>query len=93
MLPLSPRWLVSKGHIDDSLASLTRLRRLPATDKRVQLEIVDIQAEVAFHQEVSAQRHSQLQDGGQISSIRLEAASWADCSSVDAGEERRAVLA
>ena len=78
-LPFSPRWLMSKGRKAEAMQSLTRLRRLPATDNRVRFEHVDIQAEVAFHKEVSAQRHPKLQDGSKSSAIRLEIVSWSDC--------------
>jgi hypothetical protein len=62
-LPFSPKWLMSKGRSDEALQSLTKLRILPADDHRVQLEYVDIQAEVAFHKEISIQRHPNLQVG------------------------------
>ncbi|KAJ9255504.1 hypothetical protein DTO212C5_9134 [Paecilomyces variotii] len=79
LLPFSPRWLASKGRNEDALASLTKLRRLPASDKRVYQEYLDIRAEAMFHQEVSAERHPHLHDGSQKSSLLLEFASWADC--------------
>jgi MFS family permease len=60
-LPFSPRWLMTKGRKEEALDSLMRLRRLPETDTRVQLEHVDIQVEAAFHQEVRRKRHPTLQ--------------------------------
>lgn len=78
-LPFSPRWLVAKGRTDEALANLSKLRRLPASDKRVRQEHTDILAEVTFHQEISAERHPHLQDGSQKSGFLLELVSWADC--------------
>lgn len=55
--PFSPRWLSMRGRNDDSLASLTKLRRLPAEDDRVQLEWKGIMAEVELERELSQRRH------------------------------------
>lgn len=79
VLPFSPRWLTYKGRKEEALESLTRLRRLPATDKRVRQEFLDIQAEVRFHQEIRAERHPSLQDGSRKSEVLLEIVSWTDC--------------
>lgn len=79
VLPFSPRWLASKGREEEALQSLSRLRQLPATDKRVRQEFMDIKAEVRFHQEINAQKHPNLQGGGLKSSLLLEMAGWADC--------------
>lgn len=78
-LPFSPRWLVSRGRDDEALSSLAKLRQLPSSDSRVKQEWYDIRAEVAFHQEVGALRHPNLQDRSAMSRIKLEIASWADC--------------
>jgi MFS family permease len=78
-LPYSPRWLCSKNRDQEALQALSRLRRLPTDDKRVRQEWIDIRAEVAFQQEVSRERHPQLQDRIKTSRIKLEIASWADC--------------
>ncbi|RMY41507.1 hypothetical protein D0864_16194, partial [Hortaea werneckii] len=56
-LPFSPRWLASKGRDEEALHNLAKLRQLPTTDRRVQLELFDIRAEVALHQEINAERH------------------------------------
>lgn len=79
MLPFSPRWLVAQGRMDDALESLTKLRRLPATDGRVCQELLDIQVEVRFHQQMSAEKHPTIQGGGVKNALKLEFASWMDC--------------
>lgn len=78
-LPFSPRWLASKGRDEEALINLAKLRQLPLTDRRVQLEWIDIRAEVALHKEISAERHPHLQDRSAMSRFKLEIASWADC--------------
>ncbi|PPJ57782.1 hypothetical protein CBER1_00118 [Cercospora berteroae] len=77
-LPFSPRWLVSKGRDEEALMTLSKLRQLPTIDQRVQLEWLEIRAEVALHKEISAERHPHLQDGSRKSKIKLELASWGD---------------
>ncbi|KAI0338839.1 general substrate transporter [Trametopsis cervina] len=42
----SPRWLASRGRHDESLASLSYLRRLPPSDERVRHEFAEIQAAI-----------------------------------------------
>lgn len=79
VLPFSPRWLASKERYDETLQSLSKLRRLPPSDKRVRQEYLDIQAEVRFHKEMSAEKHPNLQGGGFRKELLLELASWADC--------------
>jgi MFS family permease len=78
-LPFSPRWLVGKGRNEEALHALAKLRGLPPTEPRVQLEWYDIRAEVTLHKELGAERHPHLQNGSMSSRIRLEIASWADC--------------
>ncbi|CCG80554.1 putative MFS monosaccharide transporter [Taphrina deformans PYCC 5710] len=78
-VPFSPRWLASKGRDEECLESLARLRQLPITDPRLRIEWIQIRAEVAFHQEVQAARHPNLQDGSRTSNAKLEIASWLDC--------------
>jgi len=78
-LPFSPRWLASKGRDKEALSNLAKLRSLPETDQRVQLEYFDILAEVALHQEISAERHPHLQDGSKGSRLKLEISAWGDC--------------
>ncbi|CAG7953212.1 unnamed protein product [Penicillium nalgiovense] len=78
-LPFSPRWLASKGRDEEALDSLCRLRSLPASDRRIRQELMDIQAEVRFHQQMNREKHPNLQDGGTKSSILQELSSWADC--------------
>lgn len=74
-----PRWLVSKGRDAEALQALARLRQLPTIDTRIQHEWFDIRAEVAFHKEVSALRHPELQKRSVMSRMKLEIVSWTDC--------------
>jgi MFS family permease len=77
-LPFSPRWLASKDRDEEALYALAKLRQLPTTDRRVQLEWFDIRAEVALHQEISAERHPHLQERTVGNRLRLELAGWTD---------------
>ncbi|KAH8704010.1 putative MFS monosaccharide transporter [Talaromyces proteolyticus] len=78
ILPFSPRWLVAQGRADEALQSLSKLRRLPTSDKRVRQELLDIQVEVRFHQQMSAEKHPTLQSVGMQNALRLELVSWLD---------------
>ncbi|KAJ5987862.1 hypothetical protein N7481_003072 [Penicillium waksmanii] len=78
-LPFSPRWLASKGRNEEALNSLAKLRNLPATDRRIRQEYLDILSEVKFHQRMNAEKHPNLQSGSSKDSFLLELASWADC--------------
>jgi MFS family permease len=79
VLPFSPRWLASKQRNEEALASLSKIRRLPATDHRIQQELLDIQIEVRFHQELNAEKHPNLQGTGLKTAIMRELAGFADC--------------
>lgn len=79
VLPFSPRWLASKGRNEEALQSLSKLRMLPASDKRVRREFLDIITEARFHKEVNAEKHPTLQGDDLKSSVLQELASWMDC--------------
>ncbi|OOF98884.1 hypothetical protein ASPCADRAFT_204595 [Aspergillus carbonarius ITEM 5010] len=79
ILPFSPRWLVAKGREEEALHSLSRLRQLPTSDKRVRQELLDIRAEVRFHQQLNAEKHPSLQGSGFKNAVLLDLACWADC--------------
>lgn len=78
-LPFSPRWLSSKGRDDEALQVLAKLRRLPSTDSRVVQEWCEIRAEVAFAQEVSREKHPNLQAPTRSNRFKLEVVMWTDC--------------
>lgn len=58
-LPHSPRWLAMKHREEDCLASLSRLRRLPAEDPVLQAEFLEIKAAVMFDEEVEGELKAQ----------------------------------
>ncbi|KAF2452584.1 hexose carrier protein [Lineolata rhizophorae] len=70
--PYSPRWLALVGRRDECLQTLTKLRRLPASDGRVQAEYEGIIAEVKFQEEMREKRHPG------VSGFKLEIFSWLD---------------
>ena len=41
--------------------------------------MLTLNLKIAFHREVSAVRHPKLQDGSNVSRMKLEIFSWADC--------------
>lgn len=75
-LPFSPRWLVTQGRNQEALTTLSRLRQLPKTDKKVRQEWLDIRSEIRLHQELAAERHPGLQKDGQ--SFKKELVLWLD---------------
>ncbi|KAM5347716.1 hypothetical protein ACJ41O_007540 [Fusarium nematophilum] len=70
--PYSPRWLALVDRPDDALRSLERLRRLPATDSRVQKEHTGILSEVALQKLIQEKRHPGAKG------LKLEALGWMD---------------
>lgn len=55
--PFSPRWLAMRDRYEDSLQSLSKLRRLPTSHEQVQVEWKGILAEVQFQREVVRREH------------------------------------
>ena len=72
LFPFSPRWLALSGRQLDSLASLSRLRRLPQSDETMQTEWKGILTEARFQTEVL---HNQYPDSGPAI---LEIRQWID---------------
>lgn len=70
--PYSPRWLALVDRNDECLQSLEKLRRLPATDSRIQTEYEGIIAEVDFQRIVQEKRHPGVRGW------KLELYSWLD---------------
>ncbi|KAE8147993.1 general substrate transporter [Aspergillus avenaceus] len=70
--PYSPRWLALVNRPSDCLHALSKLRNLPPTDDRIQIEHQSIMAEVAFQKAALAQKHPNA------SGLKLEALSWLD---------------
>lgn len=70
--PYSPRWLVMADRHEDSLKALSRLRRLPTEDPRVQAEWRSIIGEVAIQRGTAEKQHSGARG------VRLELLQWLD---------------
>lgn len=70
--PYSPRWLALVNRRDECLASLSKLRKLPPSDERVQAEYKGIVTEVEFQRLVQEKKHPG------ITGFRLEIYSWLD---------------
>ncbi|KAB8261349.1 general substrate transporter [Aspergillus pseudonomiae] len=70
--PYSPRWLALVNRDAECLTSLTKLRNLPATDERVQIEYNSIISEVRFQKIVQERKHPGAKG------LKLEILSWFD---------------
>ncbi|EOO01019.1 putative mfs monosaccharide transporter protein [Phaeoacremonium minimum UCRPA7] len=71
--PYSPRWLAMRHRDEDSLRALEKLRRLPASDLRIQTEWKGILREVKI-QEFALQR----EHGSNTNPVVLEFKQWGD---------------
>lgn len=56
-----------------------RRRLVLQLDAYPRLKTLTLNLKIAFHKEVSAERHPKLQDGSNVSRVKLEIFSWADC--------------
>ena len=79
VLPFSPRWLVFKGRDQEALQSLSILRRLPVTDRRIRREFLDIKTEVQFHKQLDSERYPALVADDSDNFFRRELVSFMDC--------------
>lgn len=59
-LPFSPRLLVNKGREDEALTTLSKLRRLPADDPAVVIELLEIKSESLFEKRAFEKRFPDL---------------------------------
>ncbi|KAJ6078597.1 hypothetical protein N7467_008350 [Penicillium canescens] len=57
MLPYSPRWLMKVDREDEARDVLCRLRRVPESDYRIRLELLEIKAATIFEQESRATKY------------------------------------
>ena len=70
--PYSPRWLAMVHREDESLQTISKLRRLPTTDSRVQSEWKSILAEVEFQAALVEREHPG------VTGAKRELFSWLD---------------
>jgi MFS family permease len=78
-LPFSPRWLAGKGRDQEALEVLCFLRRLPASDPRIQAEWITIRAEAVHNREALLMRHPGFKGSkGFVSDMKLEGHAWID---------------
>ncbi|KEP47671.1 putative MFS sugar transporter [Rhizoctonia solani 123E] len=70
-MPYSPRWLVAQGRDEEAIKVLCMTRELPEESELIQIEYLEIKAEVLFESELEQARYPQYQDGSMSSRIRL----------------------
>ncbi|KAJ0383587.1 hypothetical protein COL922a_010204 [Colletotrichum nupharicola] len=76
LFPYSPRWLAMQDRHEDCLSSLCKLRKLPASDERVQAEYQGILAETKFQAVMLERRHPGVRG------FKLEVVQWLDLFTV-----------
>ncbi|KAF5525678.1 Sugar transporter STL1 [Colletotrichum aenigma] len=76
LFPYSPRWLAMQDRHEDCLSSLCKLRKLPASDERVQAEYQGILAEAKFQAVMLERRHPGVRG------FKLEVVQWLDLFTV-----------
>jgi MFS family permease len=76
-MPFSPRWLMNKDREEEASKTLANLRNLPEDHELVQIELLEIKAEVLFERQAFAKQFPSLANGSS-SLIRREAAQYAN---------------
>jgi hypothetical protein len=77
-MPYSPRLLMSKGKEDECLKTLSYLRSLPEDHYLVQVEYLEIKADVEFERAIFDKRFPSLASGSTKSVWRREFAQYAN---------------
>ena len=72
VFPFSPRWLAMRGRNDESLQSLSKLRRVPTDDAQAQTEWKGIICEVRLEQALLSIHHPKSKGW------KLELHQWVD---------------
>ncbi|KAG8716496.1 hypothetical protein FRC08_009405 [Ceratobasidium sp. 394] len=70
-MPYSPRWLVAQGRDAEAIKVLSMTRGLAEDSELIQIEYLEIKAEVLFEAELEKERYPQYQDGTTASKIKL----------------------
>ncbi|CAG8187962.1 unnamed protein product [Penicillium olsonii] len=65
-LPYSPRWLVQADREQEARDVLCRLRRVPESDPRIRLELLEIKAASLFEQETRAAKYPDVRKKVQV---------------------------
>ncbi|CAG8139637.1 unnamed protein product [Penicillium olsonii] len=65
-LPYSPRWLVQADREQEARDVLCRLRRVPESDPRIRLELLEIKAASLFEQETRAAKYPDVRGKVQV---------------------------
>ncbi|CCF41315.1 sugar transporter [Colletotrichum higginsianum] len=65
-LPYTPRWLLMKDREEEAWLTLVRIRRVPQTDPRLKLELMEIKVAARFDNETTAEMYP-----GVISKLQL----------------------
>ncbi|KAJ5309362.1 uncharacterized protein N7443_001823 [Penicillium atrosanguineum] len=70
-MPPSPRWLMTKGREEESLAVISQIRSLPSDNELVQLEYLEVKAQHRFEVETLAARFPQYHVPGLMNQTKL----------------------
>ncbi|KAJ5999596.1 hypothetical protein N7481_000005 [Penicillium waksmanii] len=70
-MPPSPRWLMTEGREEESLAVISQIRRLPTDHDLVQFEYLEVKAQHRFEIETSKARFPQYHEPGFMNQIKL----------------------
>ena len=76
-MPQSPRWLMNEGREDECLATISKLRGLPASSEIVSLEFLEIKAQYMFDEETKAELYPDCLDGSKSANFKLFYRSYA----------------